>query len=195
MFPGKAMTTRNFGLTIGALMFIFAPCMAHAQAAPPMRFPLSINLFGTYTDGISNGPSTNNTNTYGYSLGGFIQGPHIFGGELRGSYLRWGTDQQRFDALGGVRAGRHYARFAPYGVALAGIGHPIIRTNGPNSPQESSNGFEWKLVGGVDFYAAHHWSLRAGEVSYSTIYALPGRNISSFDFSAGIVYHVPQRER
>lgn len=196
MLPGKAMTARNLGQAVGALMFLFAPWIGHAQVGPAMRIPLSVHLFGTSTAGISSGPNANNTGSLGYSLGGFIQTPHVFGAEVRGSYLRWGSDQQRFDALGGFRAARHYSRFSPYGVVLAGIGHPIIRTNGPKSPQESNDGFEWKLGGGVDLYSGRHWSLRAGEVSYSIVYALPGRSISSFDFSGGIVYHIPvMRER
>ena len=195
MFPGKAMSARYLGRAMGTLMVIFAPWMGHAQVGPAVRLPLSVHVFGTYTGGNASGPKTNNTTSYGYSLGGFIQTPHFLGGEIRGSYLRWGTDQQRLDALFGLRGGWHHGRFSPYGVALVGAGHPIIRTNGPKSLQESGTGFAWKLGGGVDFYAGRHWSLRAGELSYSMVNALPHRNISAFDFSAGLVYHVPARER
>jgi hypothetical protein len=174
------------------MLFVFTPLAAGAQAvAPAMRAPLTINLFGTYTCGFSQ-PGANES--YGYSLGGFLQSRHLWGLEARGAYLRWGSVDSTFDALAGPRVALHLGRFSPYGAVLLGVGHPIERVNGPESVLESGNGLEWKLLGGVDYHATHHLSIRLGEVSFSEDYALPKR-VSAFDVSGGLVYDLPVRAR
>jgi hypothetical protein len=59
---------------------------------------------------------------------------------------------------------------------------------------EDGIGGEWKFVGGVDFDAEHHVSIRLGEISYVRVYALQ-QNLSSTDFSARIVYRFNGWER
>jgi hypothetical protein len=191
MSPGKARTIRNFGRALGILFLLFTPLIGRAQVGPEMRGPLAIHLFGTYTYGSSDGGTHNN---YGYSLGGFVQTSHLWGLEVRGTYLRWGSDESRFDALAGPRVAIHFARFSPYGAVLVGVGHPIARLNGPKSKLQSGNGAEVKLLGGVDYYATHHLSIRLGEISFAEYYALP-KGVSAIDVSAGLVYHLPVRER
>ncbi len=191
MSSGKARTTRNFGRVIGALFLLLTPCAVSAQVVPEMRGPLTIHLLGTYTYGSSDGGTHNN---YGYSLGGFVQTSHLWGLEVRGTYLRWGSDESRFDAMAGPRAAMHFARFSPYGAVLVGVGHPLARPNGPKSRLESGNGSELKLLGGVDYYATHHLSIRLGEISFAEYYALSKR-VSAVDLSAGLVYHFPVGER
>jgi hypothetical protein len=191
MSPGKARTIRNFGRALGILFLLFTPLIGRAQVGPEMRRPLAVHLFGTYTYGSSDGGTHNN---YGYSLGGFVQTSHLWGLEVRGTYLRWGSDESRFDALAGPRVAIHFARFSPYGAVLVGVGHPIARLNGPKSKLQSGNGAEVKLLGGVDYYATHHLSIRLGEISFAEYYALP-KGVSAIDVSAGLVYHLPVRER
>jgi hypothetical protein len=189
MITVKPKIVLDFARALGAMLFIFATALAGAQAAPSMRGPLSIHLLGTYTYGSSDG-----YNSFGYSLGGFIQTPHLFGLEARGDYLRWGSAESRFDALAGPRVALHFARFSPYGAVLAGVGHPLARLNGPKSPLQSGNGVAVRLLGGVDYYATHHLSIRFGEISFAEYYALP-KSVSGIDVSGGLVYHIPVRER
>ena len=191
MIAVKPKTILDFARAAGALLLIFSPLLAGAQVKPDMRRPLAIHLFGTFTDGFSSGGRQNN---YGYSLGGFVQTRHLWGLESRGTYLRWGSAESWFDALAGPRVALHLARLSPYGAVLVGIGHPIARTDGPKSRLESGNGFEWKLLSGVDYYAARHFSIRLGEVSFAENYALP-KSVRAIDFSGGVVYHIPVRER
>jgi hypothetical protein len=189
--PGKAKTARNFGRAMGVLFLLFTPLIGRAQMGPEMRGPLSIHLFGTYSYGSSDGDTGN---SYGYSLGGFVQTPHLWGLEVRGAYLRWGSDESRFDAMAGPRVALRFARFSPYGAVLLGAGHPLARLNGPNSQLESNTGAELKVLGGVDYYAGRHFSIRLGELSFSEYYALP-KGVSAIDVSGGIAYHLPVRER
>jgi hypothetical protein len=191
MSPGKARTTRNFGRAIGILFLLLTPFAVRAQVAPEMRGPLTIHLFGNYTYGSSDGSANNSA---GLTLGGFIQAPHLFGLESRGSFLYWGTQERRYDALFGPRVALHFSRFSPYGAVLAGAGHAVTWKTGINSSFRSATGVEWKLLGGVDFYAGHHFSIRLGEVSYAKIYVFQN-DLSSIDFSGGIVYRLPVRER
>jgi hypothetical protein len=191
MSPDKARTTRYFWKAIGVLFLLLTPLMGRAQVVPEMRGPLAIHLVGTYTYGSSDWAVYH---SYGYSLGGFLQAPHLWGLESRGSYLRWGINEYRYDALAGPRVAPHFTRFSPYGAVLVGVGHPITRVNGPKSPLQSGTGAEWKLLGGVDYYATHHFSIRLGEISFAEYYALP-KGLSAIDVSAGLVYHLQFRER
>jgi hypothetical protein len=173
------------------LFLLLTPFAVRAQVAPEMRGPLTIHLFGNYTYGSSDG-STNHS--AGFTLGGFVQAPHLFGFESRGSYLYWGVQERRYDALFGPRVALHFSRFSPYGAVLAGAGHPITWKTGINSSFKSGTGFEWKFLGGVDYYATHHFSIRLGEISFAECYGLP-KGISAIDVSAGLVYHLPVGER
>jgi hypothetical protein len=191
MIPVKPKTIVDFARAVGALLLIFTPLLAGAQVGAGMRGPLTIHLLATYTDGFSSGGRQNN---YGYSLGGFVQTPHLVGLEVRGTYLRWGSAESRFDAMAGPRVSLHFARFSPYGAVLVGAGHPIVRVDGPRSRVEGANCVELKLLSGVDYYATHHLSIRLGEISFSRYYAFPKR-VRAIDVSAGFVYHLPVRER
>jgi hypothetical protein len=191
MIPVRPKAVLDFAQVLVVLLLVSAPLLAGAQVGPAMRGPLAIHVFGTFTDGFSSGGRQNN---YGYSLGGFVQTGHLWGLETRGTYLRWGSAESWFDALAGPRVAIHFARFSPYGAVLGGVGHPIARTHGPRSRLESGNGVEWKLLGGVDYYAARHFSVRLAEISFAENYALP-RGVRAIDFSGGLVYHIPARER
>jgi hypothetical protein len=189
MFPVKSKTVLDFARAVGALLLVFAPLWAGAQVGPEMRSPPSLHVFGTATDGISGG-----NNSTGFTLGAYMQTRHVWGFEVRGAYLHWASNEFRYDAMLGPRVGLHFGRLSPYGAAMGGEGHVVKRKNGPRSPFESNSGGEWKLLGGVDFYAGHHFSIRLGEISYSTLYAFQ-QGISSVDFSSGFAYHIPVRER
>jgi hypothetical protein len=191
MISVKPKTVLNFARALGALLFIFTPLLARAQVAPEMRSPPSLHVFGNYTYGSSDWGTSHN---FGYSLGAFVQTRHLWGLELRGDYLRWGSDNSRFDVVAGPRVAIHFARFSTYGAVLVGAGHPIERVKGPKFRLESGTGAELKLLGGVDYYATHHLSLRLGEISFSEYYALP-QGVSAIDVSAGLVYHLQFRER
>ncbi len=193
MISVKPKTILDFARAVGALLAISVPLLAGAQVEQARRGPMTIHLFGTYTYGSTDWFWHENAR-YGYSLGGFLQTRHLLGLEARGSYLRWGNNGSQFDALAGPRVTHHFWRFSPYVAALGGVGHPIARVHYHDSPFESGNGGEWKLLGGVDYYASHHLSFRLGEISYAEMYALP-KSLSEVDLSGGVVYHIPVRER
>jgi hypothetical protein len=127
---------------------------------------------------------------YGFSAGGFLQTQHILGIEVRGSMLRWGSDQHEESALVGPRAAFHFHRLSPYGSGLVGAGNAWSR-NLPGKPPFiiEAVGLQWSLVGGVDLRLAHHLRLRLGELSYSKIY-LTNRTLTALNASAGFVYRI-----
>jgi hypothetical protein len=186
MIPSRLKKFLDLAPRIGVLLLVFGPSIVCAQVSPEMRRPLSIHVFGGYTYGSSDW-STNHSS--GITLGGFVQSQHLWGLEARGSYLHWGTEERRYDAVFGPRVALHLGRFSPYGTVLVGVAHPITWTNGINTSFRNGNGVEWKLLGGVDFYAGHGLSIRLGEVSYARVYALQG--LSPVDFGAGLVYRFP----
>jgi hypothetical protein len=192
MISSEMKAVRNLGRAIGFLFLIFTPLLASAQVGPEMRGPVTIHLFGNYTYGSSN---WSNNDSAGYTLGGFVQLPHLFGLESRGSYLHWGTNEHRYDALFGPRVALHFARFSPYGVVLGGVGHVVVwHTASPHyNVLTGETAPEWKVLGGVDFYAGRHFTLRLGEVSYAKVYVFQN-GVSPIDFSGGVVYRIPVRE-
>ena len=86
MIPVLPKLVPYLARSVGAMLLIFTPLLAGAQVVPDMRGPLTVHLLGAYTYGSTVG----GTNSYGYSLGGFVQTSHLWGLEVRGAYLRWG---------------------------------------------------------------------------------------------------------
>ena len=122
--------------------------------------------------------------------GWLLQTRHVLGVEVRGSLLKWGSDQHEESALAGPRAALHLGRFSPYACGLVGIGNAWSR----NLPGERSfiieeTGLQWSVLGGVDIRVAHHLRLRVGELAYSKIY-LSNRTLSPLNASAGFVYRI-----
>jgi hypothetical protein len=172
------------------LIFLGAPHIAPAQAGPALRLPPDIEVFATATDAKPNFRYLYDRAVYGFSAGGLLQTRHILGAELRGSILKWGSDQHEESALAGPRAALHYHRLSPYGCFLVGAGNAWSR-NLPGKPPMiiEKVGLQWSVLGGVDIRLAHHLRLRAGELGYSNIY-LPNRTLSVLNASAGFVYRI-----
>ena len=192
MILSRATTALGLGHAVAFLFVLFTPVAVRAQVVPEMRGPLTIHLFGNYTYGSSDW-SLNHS--YGFTLGGFVQAPHLFGFESRGDYLHWGTREHRYDALFGPRIAYHFSRFTPYGTVMGGVGHVVSWQTASHRDNIYSidTGGEWKVLGGVDYYAGHHFSLRLGEISYAKVYVFQN-GVSLVDFSGGVLYRVPVRE-
>ena len=182
----KSKVVRVLGRTIGFLVLLYMPSCGSAQSLQPVRNPPSIHVFGTYNLGSSDFGVNHSA---GYGIGGYVQSLHLWGGELRGSYQRWGYQERRYDAVFGPRIVVHRGRFSPYGEFLGGTGHQIKWHHNDPLSFHSNTGGEWKVLGGVDFYAGHHYSVRFGEVAFSRLYVFQG--VSAVDFTAGVVYRIP----
>ena len=109
---------------------------------------------------------------------------------MRGSILKWGSDQHEESALAGPRAALHFGRVSPYACVLLGAGNAWSR-NLPDKPPLiiEAVGLQWSILGGVDIRLAHHLRLRVGELAYSKIY-LADRTLTALNASAGFVYRI-----
>jgi hypothetical protein len=172
------------------LCLLGAPQIASAQVGPAMRRAPDIAIFATATDAKPNFHYLYDRAVYGFSAGGFWQTRHILGVEVRGSILKWGSDQHEESALAGPRAALHFGRVSPYGCGLLGAGNAWSR-NLPGKPPFiiEAVGLEWSILGGVDIRLAHHIRLRVGELAYSKIY-LTDRTLTALNASAGFVYRI-----
>jgi hypothetical protein len=170
------------------LALLAAPHIASAQVGPAARPAPDIAIFATATGAKPNFRYLYDRAVYGFSAGGFLQTHHILGIEVRGSLLKWGSDQHEESALVGPRAAIHFHRLTPYGSGLVGAGNAWSR-NLPGKPPFiiEKVGLQWSIVGGVDLRLTHHLRIRAGEVSYSQIY-LTKRTLTPLNASAGFVY-------
>lgn len=179
-----------FVLQFTTVLLLIGPHIASAQVGPAARMAPDISIFATATDAKPNFRYLYDRAVYGFSAGGFWQTRHILGVELRGSILKWGSDQHEESALAGPRAARRFGRFTVYGCGLVGVGNAWSR-NLPGKPPLiiEDVGLQWSVLGGVDFRLAHHLRLRVGELGYSKIY-LPTRTLTALTASAGLVYRI-----
>jgi hypothetical protein len=173
-----------------ALILFGPPHIASAQVGPALRRAPDISIFATATDAKPNFHYLYDRAVYGFSAGGFWQTRRILGVEVRGSILKWGSDQHEESALAGPRAAMHFGRLTPYGCGLVGAGNAWSR-NLPGKPRfiVEAVGFQWSILGGVDVRLAHHFRLRVGELAYSQIY-LADRTLNVLNASAGLVYRI-----
>ena len=180
---------KHFVLQFVTVLILFGlPHIAPAQVGPAARLAPDISIFATATDAKPNFRYLYDRAVYGFYAGGFWQTRHILGVEVRGSILKWGSDQHEESALAGPRAARRFGRFTPYACGLVGGGNAWSR-NLPGKPPFiiEDVGLQWSILGGVDFRLRHHLRIRVGEFAYSKIY-LPDRTLTALNASAGLVY-------
>ena len=170
------------------LLWPAAQCVS-AQVIPALRQAPNIHIFSTFTVAKPDFRYYYDFAVYGFSAGGYWQTPHVAGLELRGSILRWGSDEHQESALAGPRAALHFGRVSPYACVLFGGGNAWLRSKPPANKLTEGLGFQWSAVGGLDIYLTHRINLRSGELSYSRIY-LPQKTLSPLNASVGIVYRI-----
>src|ERR1700759_2272643 len=170
-----------FVLQFTTVLILLGPHIASAQVGPAVRLAPDISIFATATDAKPNFRYLYDRAVYGFSAGGFWQTRHILGVEVRGSILKWGSDQHEESALAGPRAARRFGRLTPYACGLIGAGNAWSR-NLPGKPPFiiEDVGLQWSILGGLDFRLTHHIRLRAGEFAYSNIY-LPNRTLKALN--------------
>ncbi|MEA2260318.1 MAG: hypothetical protein QOJ51_3143 [Acidobacteriaceae bacterium] len=177
-------------LFVTVLILFGPPHIASAQVGPAVRRAPDISIFATATDAKPNFHYLYDRAVYGFSAGGFWQTRRLLGVEVRGSILKWGSDQHEESALAGPRVAKHFGRFTPYGCGLVGAGNAWSR-NLPGKPPFiiEAVGLQWSILGGVDLRLAHHFRVRVGELAYSKIY-LADRTLTALNASAGLVYRI-----
>jgi hypothetical protein len=188
---GTLVFRKQFLLGVAVIVcFAGAPQTASAQVVPAGRSAGDVAVFATFTDAKPNFRYLYDRAVYGFSAGGYLQTRHLLGVEVRGSLLKWGSDQHEESALAGPRAALHLGRFSPYISGLVGIGNAWSRNlNSEPSLITEATGLQWSILGGLDLHLTHHLRLRVGEVAYSQIY-LPKRTLSPLNASAGFVYRI-----
>jgi hypothetical protein len=180
----------QFILQFTTALILFGAHIASAQVGPAARLAPNISIFATATDAKPNFRYLYDFAVYGFSAGGFWQTRHILGVEVRGSLLRWGSDEHEESALAGPRAARRFGHFTPYACGLVGAGNAWSRNLPGKRPSIVEDvGLQWSVLGGVDFRLAHRFHLRVGELGYSKIY-LPDRTLTQLTASAGLVYRL-----
>jgi hypothetical protein len=182
---------RQFVLQFVTVLILFgAAHIVSAQVGPAQRRAPDISIFATATGAKPNFHYLYDRAVYGFSAGGFWQTRRLLGVEVRGSILKWGSDQHEESALAGPRVAMHFGRITPYACGLVGAGNAWSR-NLPGKPPFiiEAVGLQWSILGGVDVRLAHHFRVRVGELGYSQIY-LADRTLKVLNASAGLVYRI-----
>jgi hypothetical protein len=172
-----------------ALIFGAAARNAPAQVVPALRQAPDIRIFSTFTVAKPDFRYLYDFAIYGVSLGGYWQTRHVVGAEVRGSLLKWGSDEHEESALAGPRFALHYGHASPYAAFLIGAGNAWSRSLPPTNKLTEGLGPQWSVLGGVDLYMGHHVSFRAGELSYAKIYR-PQKTMTQLGASVGLVYRI-----
>jgi hypothetical protein len=196
-WAAKGIMNRNsffrqwFGLQFATVLILFGAHIASAQVRPAARLAPNISIFATATGAKPNFHYLYDRAVYGFSAGGFWQTRRLLGVEVRGSILKWGSDQHEESALAGPRVAKRFGRFTPYGCGLVGAGNAWSRNLPDKQPPFiiEAVGFQWSILGGVDVRLAHHFRLRVGELAYSKIY-LSNRTLTALNAGAGLVYRI-----
>jgi hypothetical protein len=178
-------------LQFATVLILFGPHIASAQVGPAARQAPNISVFATATGAKPNFRYLYDRAVYGFSAGGFWQTRRLLGVEVRGSILKWGSDQHEESALAGPRVAMRFGRFTPYGCGLVGAGNAWSRNLPGKQPPFiiEAVGLQWSILGGVDVRLAHRLRIRVGELAYSKIY-LSERTLSPINASAGLVYRI-----
>ena len=182
---------RRFSLEFATVLCLLgAPQMVAAQVSGAYRPAPDISVFALATGAKPNFRYLYDRAVYGFSAGGFLQTHHVIGVEVRGSLLKWGSDQHEESALVGPRAALRFGRITPYVTGLVGAGNAWSR-NLPGHPPFiiEEVGAQWSALGGIDIRLSRHLRLRVGELAYSKIY-LSERTLSALNASAGFVYRI-----
>jgi hypothetical protein len=187
----NSLSIKQFVLQfVTVLFFLVLPHLASAQVGPAARMAPEISIFATATGAKPNFHYLYDRAVYGFSAGGFWQTRRLLGVEVRGSILKWGSDQHEESALAGPRVAKRFGRLTPYVCGLVGAGNAWSR-NLPGKPPFiiEAVGLQWSILGGVDLRLTHHLRVRAGELGYSQIY-LTDRTLKVLNASAGLVYRI-----
>jgi hypothetical protein len=179
------------------LVYLFARSgyRAAAQVIPGLKATPNLSAYFTVPANVS--PPYRYFGTpaiTGYSLGGYLQPPHLVGLEIRGQIQRRLNAEHQESLQVGPRFAMRFGRFVPYVGALGGAGNgwryldpPVVGVK-PPKPVEGLGG-AWTILGGLDIRLARHVSLRAGEIAYSKIY-LKDWNLTPLNITAGVVFRI-----
>jgi hypothetical protein len=171
-------------------MVLLAHANVSAQNVPALKQPPDIGIYGNFTMAQ---PSVGSDADMirGVTTGAYLRLQSIVGLDVRGVLLRWGGYDHEYSALVGPRVSLHFGHVSPYASLDVGAGRAWRRLD-PDSGNHltaHSAGFQWSAIGGVDLYLKPHWSVRAGEVSFSNIYAA-GQICKPINYSFGLVYRM-----
>jgi hypothetical protein len=183
-------------LRLGVILSVtFFAGKASAQVIPDLVPRSNLSVYGTFPANLTpNFAPADSSVLFGYSLGGFLQSPHIIGLELRGSIQRRINAQHQESALAGPRAAFHFGRVAPYTSILFGAGNGWRFKDAPRPGERlpkpvEGMGPQWSWTGGVDLRVSRHFSVRAGEISLSDLY-LRHWNLTPLNATAGVVWRL-----
>src|SRR5271154_5130708 len=88
------------------VLLLFGPHIALAQVGAAARPAPDISIFATATGAKPNFRYLYDRAVYGFSAGAFLQTRRLLGVEVRGSILKWGSDQHEESALAGPRVAK-----------------------------------------------------------------------------------------
>jgi hypothetical protein len=174
---------------------IFCAGAASAQVVPELIARSNLSVYGTLPANFTpNFAPVDSSVLFGYSLGGFLQSPHIIGLELKGSIQRRINSQHQESALAGPRVALHLGRVAPYTSILFGAGNGWRFKDAPPPGEKLPTpvegiGPQWTWSGGVDLRISRRFAVRAGEISRSELY-LKHWNLSPLNATAGVVWRL-----
>jgi hypothetical protein len=177
------MFGRRIVLVLAGFLF---PVALHAQALPAASRGLSFEVGGgvslaspDYSDQYIKGVSLFATADFSKGLGIDI--------EVHDTDIITPHDLGEKSYLAGIRYGRHFKKFYPYGKGLLGIG--TFSFHQGYFPAESSKNYsQFALGGGLEYRATEHITIRAIDAEFQTWTTFSPNNLSPIVYTVGAAY-------
>lgn len=183
-----AGAARLAGLLTSCLVAGAGASAAHAQAsfAGTNVHPFSVFIAGTRLN-----PDYGSHTNYGFTVGAdYTRHYRILDGSLEGRFSHaGGTNVGITSYLGGLRGGREYGRFHPYGDLLFGYGK--ITFTHPSGQYLEDNSIVYGAGGGLDYDILPNFAAKADfQIESWKLGSANHRQMPTL-FSIGIVYRLP----
>lgn len=161
---------------------------AHAQAsfAGTRVQPFSVFIAGTRLN-----PDYGSHTNYGFTVGAdYTRHYRILNPSLEGRISHAGGENVGITSyLGGLRGGREYGHFHPYGDILFGYGK--ITFTHPSGQYSEDNSTVYGVGGGLDYDIRGNFAAKADFQFESWKLGSANHRLTPTLFSIGVVYHLP----
>jgi len=161
---------------------------AHAQASYAAT---RVQPFSVFVAGSRINPDFGSHRNYGFTVGAdYTRHYQFLNPSLEGRISHaGGADAGITSYMGGLRGGREYGRFHPYGDILLGYGK--ITFTHPSGQYLQDNSIVFGLGGGLDYDLLRNFAVK-GDFQLESWKLGSGNNRQTPTlFSIGIVYHLP----
>ncbi len=173
----------NLSRLLALSVFLFSPLSLHAQ----------LGLYGAFTVQNLGVPNDSSYNFYGGTFGAYLASGRLailsLGVDLRGSFTRNSGNSFDSGSIGPRLAlNLHVLPIQPYVEGTVGLGSLNLAGGSPSN----GIGFEYQVLGGLDYTILPRVDWRVAEYSYGGLPSLNNYGYHPKSLSTGLVLRLPR---